>query len=79
MTEISRNGVNWTPAPAGQEYHSSLAGCLHGSVERPQPCPPMCPVQQWPHMLFRFRALRGDYVLRRKHRHLIDEWKLQRP
>jgi hypothetical protein len=57
---------------------TSLAGCLHGDADHPLPCPPMCPVQQWPHYLFRLRWVRDGYVLRRKHRHLIDEWNQRR-
>lgn len=52
-----------------------IVGCRHGSdPARPQPCPPMCPVQEWPRSLFRFGWFHDGWVLRRKNRHLATEW-----
>lgn len=51
---------------------SALVACRHGLADDPQPCPPMCPVQMWPHYLFRLRFFGKGWKLKRKYRDVAE-------
>jgi hypothetical protein len=46
---------------------TAVTGCEHHYGDRQIPCPPMCPVQQWPRSMFRL-TWSGRWKLRRRYR-----------
>ena len=58
----------WTgEIPADAEVLKAY-GCEHYYGDRQIPCPPACPVQQWPVSMFRLTWFRGRRKLRRRYR-----------